>query len=466
MTALAIRGLSVRFGTVAVVDDLNLDLEVGSVTGLIGPNGAGKTTVIDALAGMVPAAGSVTLGGRRIDNLPTHRRARLGLARTFQALELFEDLTVAENLLVAGGAGGRPGGPGDELAAVADVRPGRLTSAQRSRLAVARATAASPAVLLLDEPAAGLDGDQRRALGRRVRELAADGTAVLLVEHDMALVLDVSDRVAVLDRGRLVAVGPPADVRADAGVVAAYLGDAPTGPAGTPPPPAAPSAHPPKERELEVRGLTAGYDGRAVVHGVDLSVAAGEVVALLGLNGAGKSTTLLAVAGALPAMAGEVRLDGSPAPRRAHRRARLGVATVTQGRSLFDALTVAENLRLAGDPALAVAAFPALEPLLRRRAGLLSGGEARMVALARALSTRPRLLLVDEVSLGLAPALVSDLLGTLRRVAAEDGTAVLVVEQHVRLAAAVADRAYAMVRGRITGEGPAGEMTLDGGLPG
>ncbi len=217
---------------------------------------------------------------------------------------------------------------------------------------------------------------------------------------------------------------------------------------------------------LELEDLHVYYGNIEALKGISLTVGRGEIVTLIGSNGAGKSTTLLAVAGALPAMAGEVRLDGSPAPRRAHRRARLGVATVTQGRSLFEALTVAENLRLAGDPALAVAAFPALEPLLRRRAGLLSGGEARMLALARALSTRPRQLLVDEVSLGLAPALVSDLLGTLRRVATEDGTAVLVVEQHVRLAAAVADRAYAMVRGRITGEGPAGEMTLDGGLPG
>ncbi len=131
--ALAVRGLSVRFGPVTVVDGVDLDLEAGSVTGLIGPNGAGKTTVVDALAGMVPAAaGTVSLAGARIDELPAHRRARLGLARTFQALELFEDLTVAENLLVAGATTG----PTDELASVAGLRPGRLTSAQRSLLAL------------------------------------------------------------------------------------------------------------------------------------------------------------------------------------------------------------------------------------------------------------------------------------------------------------------------------------------
>ena len=455
--ALEARGLSVRLGRLDVVTAVDLDLEAGSVTGLIGPNGAGKTTVVDALSGLAPAAGRISLEGARIDHLPPHRRARLGLARTFQSLELFEDLTVAENLLVASPSARPPEGLQD----VAATRPARLTSAQRSRLALARATARRPAVLLLDEPAAGLDADARRALGARIRELAGAGTAVLLVDHDMGLVLAVCDRVSVMDAGRVIASGPPAQVRTDERVVAAYLGRPDVDP--TPAPPASRSSVGPV---LEVRGLTAGYGGVAVVHDVDLSVGRGEVVALLGLNGAGKTTTLLAVAGALPAMAGDVRLLGAAAPRRPHRLARLGVASVRQGRAVFDQLTVAENLRLAGDPALALRAFPALEPLLGRRAGVLSGGEARMVALARALSTRPRLLLVDEVSLGLAPPVVAGLLAILRRVASDEGTGVLVVEQHLHLAVAVADRAYVMERGRITGEGPAGEVTLDRVLPG
>jgi len=462
--AMEARGLCVRLGRVEVVTGVDLDLRAGSVTGLIGPNGAGKTTVVDALSGLAPAAaGRVTLDGARIDHLPAHRRARLGLARTFQSLELFEDLTVAENLLVAAPSAPVPAG----LEAVAGTRPAHLDSARRNQVALARATAGDPTVLLLDEPAAGLDGDERQALARRIREVAGRGAAVLLVEHDVGLVLDVCDRVSVMVAGRLIATGTPAEIRADERVVTAYLGPAAAAgqrPAPRPAPPTEPAGH--GEPVLEVRGLAAGYGDVPVVRDVDLAVGPGEVVALLGLNGAGKTTTLLAVSGVLSPVAGEVRVGGAPAPRPPHRMARLGVAHVPQGRSVFDGLTVAENLRLAGDPAVAVSAFPALEPLLRRRAGMLSGGEARMVALARALSTRPRLLLVDEVSLGLAPAVVAELLATLRRLAVDDGTAVLLVEQHLHQAVAVADRAYVMQRGRIVAQGPAGEVALDGVLPG
>ncbi|MDP8937646.1 MAG: ATP-binding cassette domain-containing protein [Actinomycetota bacterium] len=458
--ALEVRGLCVRLGRVDVVTGVDLDLEAGTVTGLIGPNGAGKTTVVDALSGLVPAtAGRVTLAGTPVDHLPPHRRARLGLARTFQSLELFEDLTVAENLLVAAPSAAVP----PPLEAVAGARPAGLSAAERSHVALARATAGGPSVLLLDEPAAGLDAGQRRELGLRLRELAAGGMAVLLVDHDMGLVLDVCDRVSVMDAGRVIASGTPDQVRADEAVVTAYLGRPPDG-AGGPDDPDRPAAA--SDPVLEVRGLAAGYGDVPVIDDVDLTVRPGEVVALLGLNGAGKTTTLLAVSGVLAPTAGEVLVGGVHVPRPPHRRARLGVAHVPQRRSVFDDLTVAENLRLAGDPALAVAAFPELEPLLRRRAALLSGGEARMLALGRALSTRPRVLLVDEASLGLGPAVVDRVLTTLRRAAVEEGTAVLLVEQHVHRAVAVADRAYVMERGRIVGEGPSGEVALDGILPG
>jgi len=455
--ALEIGGLSVHLGGAEVVAGFDLALEAGSVTGLIGPNGAGKTTLVDAVTGVTPAVtGAVALNGTRVDHLPPHARARLGLARTFQSLELFEDLTVSENLLVAAPSAAVPA----ELEAVADVLPRRLGAAQRRRLALARALAAGPSVLLLDEPAAGLDTDQRRELGGRIREVAGAGTAVLLVEHDVELVFEVCDRVSVMAAGRFIAVGTPAEVRSDERVAAAYLGraGAPSQQGGAP-------SRAPGDRVLEVRGLTAGYGDLSVVHDVGLAVGAGEVVALLGLNGAGKTTALLAVSGVLPRTAGDVLLFGASAPRRPDRLARLGVAHVPQGRSVFDGLTVGENLRLAGDPALALSAFPVLEPLLGRRAALLSGGEARMVALARALSTLPRLLLVDEASLGLAPTVVAPLLATLRRVA-DEGAAVLLVEQHLHLAVAVADRAYVLERGRITREGPAAGMARDALLGG
>ncbi|MEA2827841.1 MAG: branched-chain amino acid transport system ATP-binding protein livF [Actinomycetota bacterium] len=474
MTRLEVRGLTVRFGPVDAVTDVDLDLAAGTVTGLIGPNGAGKTTVIDALTGFVPVtSGRISVDGKAVERLPAHVRARLGLGRTFQSLELFEDLTVGENLLVAaeaagGGADWAEGGAG--LGGAADLLPAQLSNAQRRLVALTRAVAGRPTVLLLDEPAAGLDPAGRQALGVRLRRLADDGAAVLLVDHDLDLVLDVCDSVTVLDRGRVIAAGSPAALRADPAVQAAYFGmfsgGFRTAPVQDPPPnglaaAAAAGATP----ALEIRGLSAGYGRTEVVHDVDLEVGAGEMVALLGRNGAGKTTTLLATAGALPrAATGEVRIAGASVPRgRPDVAARRGLACVPQERSLFTQLSVAENLRLAvaggrrtvtAETERAVARFPALAGLLDRRAGLLSGGEQRMVAVARALARHPKVLLVDEMSLGLGPRVVDDLGRVLRSVAEDEGTGVLLVEQHLDVALALASRAYVMDRGRVVDEGP------------
>lgn len=214
---------------------------------------------------------------------------------------------------------------------------------------------------------------------------------------------------------------------------------------------------------LRLDGLSAGYDGVAVVRDLSLLVGRGEVVALLGPNGAGKTTTLLTVSGILTPLEGRVEVLGRSVPR--HRPwlvARRGAAHVSEGRDLFYDLTVAENLRLTSkDPAArrqAVEYFPTLDRLMDRKAGLLSGGEQQMLALARAVSARPGLLMVDEMSLGLAPVIVERFLPVLRRIADETGTAILMVEQHVQLALAVADRGYVLSHGNLADEGSAAEL--------
>ena len=214
-----------------------------------------------------------------------------------------------------------------------------------------------------------------------------------------------------------------------------------------------------RERLIECVGLSAGYGAMAVVRDLDLHVDAGEVVALLGANGAGKTTTLLTLAGELAPIAGEVRLHGTPTTAPMHVRCRQGLSFLTEERSVIMGLTARENLRLADvDPAVAADLFPALGPVMARTAGLLSGGEQQMLSLARALGRDPRVLLADELSLGLAPIVVDRLLASVRQAADEKGIGVLLVEQHVRQALRFADRVYVLERGRVCLAGPVAEV--------
>lgn len=229
---LEVDGLSVRYGGVTAVDTVALRVPRGGIVGLIGPNGAGKTSAIDAITGFAKSTGSVTLDDARIDGLKPHQRVRRGLARTFQALELYDDLTVEENVSAAAfGVRGeaRHGAVQQalDLVGIADLRErhaGDLSQGQRQLVSIARACAADPQVVLLDEPAAGLDSTESQWLGDRIRAISATGTSVLLVDHDVALVLDVCDYIYVLDFGRVIAEGEPGGIRTDRAVIDAYLG--------------------------------------------------------------------------------------------------------------------------------------------------------------------------------------------------------------------------------------------------
>jgi sulfate-transporting ATPase len=476
---LELREVGVRFGGVTALDGVSLTVRPGEVLGLIGPNGAGKTTLIDAATGFVRATGEIALDGRRVDRWSPRRRAAAGIARSFQTLELFESLTVVENLRVASEPRDRRAYLTDlvwprrmalaptAVAAVRefglepdlDRRPDELPYGRRRLVAIARAVAAAPSVLFLDEPAAGLSDEETAELGNLIRRLAREwGIAVLLVEHDVALVLDVCDRVVVLDEGRHLAEGTPEEVRHAPDVIAAYLG-APVD-AGEPAAPAAAASAPVAASAplVSVRGLDAGYGDLAAVRDLDLDVRAGEVVALLGPNGAGKTTTLLTIAGELPPLAGDVRCLETSRRAPLHTRVRRGLGFVPEERAVFTSLSAGSNLRLRpGATKGAIELFPELEPLLRRRAGLLSGGEQQMLTLGRALAGAPKLLLVDELSLGLAPLVVQRLLLAVRA-AADRGVGVLLVEQHAGEALSVADRVVVLRRGRVALEGSAAEL--------
>ncbi len=490
--SLEVEGLGIAFGGTRAVREVALTARAGEVTSIIGPNGAGKTTLLNLIGGFYrPDQGAIRLDGAALPAGVVWRVARSGVARTFQTTQLFPRMTVLENVLIALRQG-RLGGVGPALAGRSrDDHAGRLAEGllafvgyagpierlagalphvDRRLVEIARALAMQPRVLMLDEPAAGLDDDDTTRLAALLQRIRSMGIVVMLIEHDMDLVMGISDQIVVLDAGRRIIAGTPGAVRVDPGVRAAYLGEGSLAIERASPRASAPAA----ETVLSVSNVTASYGNLPVLAGIDLEVRRGELVALLGANGAGKSTLMRAIAGLHRPVQGRVLLLGREIGLfRAHQIARAGVTLVPEGRQVFPELTVVENILLGAlaldrRSALAeverlIARFPLLGRLRNQRAGLLSGGEQQILALARGLAARPSIVLLDEPSLGLAPAIVGGLYQVLEELRAE-GTTILLVDQMARLALSIADRAYVIRSGQVVQQGSGEALRHDAAL--
>jgi branched-chain amino acid transport system ATP-binding protein len=498
-----VHGVSKSFGGVNALSECNLEVREGEINGLIGPNGSGKTTLFNVITGYERIQqGQVHFNGTEITNAPPDRVFKLGIGRTFQLTRLFMRLTVLENMLVATqrkegwlrGVMRLAGSAGEKRRAMelldfvgitrlAHEPAGNLSYGQRKLLELASLLVADPAILLLDEPAGGVNPTLITHLGDRIKELNQAGKTILVVEHNMEFVMSLCARITVLSQGNTLVSGTPGEVRTNLAVLDAYLGgeDDPSTQLelaeGIAHPHAAavsvtPVRTPAREKLgessplLSLRGITAGYGGGDILKQVTLEVPKGVITCVVGPNGAGKSTLMATVSGLLRPRLGEIRFDDQVisglTPKQILAK---GIAQVPQAHSLFGEMTVRENVEMGAftvrDRSLVQKRLRAVEelyPIVRDRAdekaASLSGGQQRLVEFARCLMLDPTLIMLDEPSMGLDPQtrrMVFEMIELMNK----QGKTILLVEQNARAGLKLSSHGVVLENGvvRLTGSG-------------
>ena len=486
------------FGGVRALDSVSMDVRENEIVGLIGPNGAGKTTLFECISGFQGyESGRITYLGQDLGPIPPERRAWMGIGRTLQNVRLFPYLTVTDNVRVALHRHMRRSTvehafrlpPANEeersileraeeiiglfnMEAFADKYASELSYGTLRLLELSGMVALDPELLILDEPSSGISQKETEALGPLLRRIKDEiGATILMIEHDMPLIMGLADWIYVLDAGRVICEGTPSEVQRDAQVIEAYLGT----PTERKQVQRAARGDGRRERNrknalVAARDLDVHYDKVQVLYGVDFEVYPGERVALLGTNGAGKSTILKTVSGVVDQTAGSILWKGEAIDKvHAEDRVKLGIGHVPGGRGLFPTLTVGENLRMGGylykseqeverEVERVMRYFPWIEDRQNQLAGTLSGGEQQQLATGRALMLKPELLMIDELSLGLAPVIIERLMESLMRLHEEEGLTIVIVEQQASFALGYTDRAYFLEKGEIRFEGPSSQL--------
>jgi branched-chain amino acid transport system ATP-binding protein len=480
---LEVSGLTKRFGGLVAVKDMALTIEAGKILGLIGPNGSGKSTVMKLIMGIERLdAGSVRINGTEVAGWPSHRIARMGAGIVFQHSRPLHRQTVLENIKLAllpdkltqlfsdpqidvraRAIAARVG-----LGAVLDRRPATLPFADLRKIEIAKAIARDPRVLLIDEPFAGLTAKETAAFCDLICELRDDGRAVLLVDHNVKSVARLVDRVLAMYVGERIAEGSAEEVMRNETVRRVYLG----GSIET-------AARPESSFRdttvpfLAVDNISVHYGKAQALEKVSIHLHAGEFVSVVGLNGAGKTTLFNAISGLLP-YSGDIRREGaSLRGSSAATIARNGIVQCPEGRELFVDMTVRENLDVGGQHLPSAGRidqigwlfdlFPILRERQRQSAGTLSGGEQQMLTIARALMMKPKLLMLDEPTLGLAPVILEQLSKALERLRQTTPITVLLAEQNVTFALPHADRVYVLEHARIVWEGAPAKFAAEMG---